>query len=112
MKIAGDTRQVLASSAQTEQNCCVQAAAGALLTGMFHAIKSDSALNPRLLMYVYPAFLLILFNIVYFIIEKEYIHLALFPKLDTAHEEQWKTVLQWHPLPFLILCTRKIVLTP
>lgn len=64
-------------------------------------------------MYIYPAFLLILFNIVYFIREKEYIHLALFPKLleDTSHEEQWKTALPQHALPFLILCTGKTVLT-
>lgn len=55
LKIAGDIRQVSASSAQTEQSCCVQVAAGTLLTGMFHAIKSDSALKCRLLMHIYPA---------------------------------------------------------
>lgn len=45
--------------------CWVRAAAGALLAGMLHAFKLYSALTLSLLVYIYPAFILILFNTIY-----------------------------------------------
>lgn len=81
MEIAGAARQASASSAQTGQSHWEKAAAGASLAGMLHAFKLDSALKLSLLVYLHPAFLIILFNTVYFLGEKEYIHHALFPKL-------------------------------
>lgn len=54
--IAGSARQTSAFSAQTEQSCWVQAAAGALVAEMLHAFKLDSALKLSVLVYIYPAF--------------------------------------------------------
>jgi len=48
---------------------------------MLDGLKLDSVLKLSLLVYIYPDFLLILFNTVSFVGKKENIHLDLFPKL-------------------------------